>query len=70
MAYKQGIKQTTMACLSHIMLVKYISVLDIRKNQLGNAGAKILATIIKLSKSLVHLDARSNCIGDTGKEIK
>ena len=58
-----------MAFISQMMLASYISVLDIRKNQIGNAGAKTLAVVIKLSKCLVHLDVRSNCIGDKGNTI-
>jgi hypothetical protein len=48
------------------MFINYISVLDLKMNQLGDVGARIVSGLIELSKSLVHLDVRSNGIGNKG----
>jgi hypothetical protein len=55
--------------IGSLMFINYISVLDLKMNQLGDVGARIVSGLIELSKSLVHLDVRSNGIGNKGTEI-
>lgn len=55
--------------IASLMFINYISVLDLKMNQIGDVGARIVSGLIELSKSLVHLDVRSNGIGNKGMVV-
>ena len=55
-------------CVAHSPSLDHLEELDLSWNQIGNRGARALATSCYL-QSLRRLNLRANCIGRQGKEL-
>eukprot|EP00347_Sterkiella_histriomuscorum_P002496 403367926 len=66
---EMGISQNFAACLKNILLDPFndrIARIDLHKNNLGDAGVKLLMKAIKKSRTVVHLNLASNEICNEG----